>query len=117
MEGVGAHLSTLFRENGTDCVSNNSGSHASKNIMGIREGKGGRTMKFWEKASKCSHVNLSPVYLENIKCDTPFCGGSETHCLDCGVFIIKCGCGYCDGISGWPDSRYRKVFKRKVDGQ
>ncbi len=43
--------------------------------------------KFWDKVEACKHKNLSPDYCEHIPCDTPYCGGMETHCLDCGVFI------------------------------
>ena len=39
-------------------------------------------MEFWDKVDKCSHENTSPNYIEYIYCETPYCSGSETHCLD-----------------------------------
>jgi len=62
--------------------------------------------KFWEKVEKCEHKNLNPNYFESISCDTPYCHGSEEHCLDCGVYISKCGCGFNNGMSGWPERRW-----------
>jgi hypothetical protein len=69
--------------------------------------------KFWEKVVKCEHKNLSPDYCEYVSCWTPYCGGWEEHCLDCGVFITKCGCGFNNGMSGWPEKRWRKRTRRK----
>lgn len=69
-------------------------------------------MKFWDKVDKCKHDNLSPIYIENINCWTPYCEGTETHCLDCGVYIIKCGCGFCNGMSGWPEKRWKPIWKK-----
>jgi hypothetical protein len=66
--------------------------------------------KFWEKVEKCDHKNLSPDYCETLYCSTPYCNSYETHCLDCGVFITQCGCGCENGMSGWPDKRYRKLW-------
>ncbi len=65
--------------------------------------------RFWDKVEACKHENLHPDYYEHIYCDTPYCGGKETHCLDCGVFINKCGCGYNNGMSGWPNKRWMNV--------
>jgi hypothetical protein len=64
--------------------------------------------KFWEKVDKCKHTNLVPHYYEYVSCPTPECGGSEVRCNDCNVFITKCGCGYNNGMSGWPEKRWRK---------
>lgn len=64
--------------------------------------------KFCNKVVKCEHKNLSSNCCECIKCETPGCFGYEVHCLDCGVYISKCGCGYCNGLSGWPELRWRK---------
>ena len=61
--------------------------------------------KFWDRVYKCSHENLSPNYNPLVRCPTPYCSGSETHCLDCGVYTTKCGCGANDGMSGWPWKR------------
>lgn len=69
----------------------------------------GEIMNFWDKVKKCRHKNLSPDYAVPIYCQTPYCGGDEAHCLDCGVFISKCGCGYNNGMSGWPQKRWRKI--------
>lgn len=71
------------------------------------------TTKFWERTQGCKHENLSPNYLEFVGCGTPYCCGWETHCLDCGAFIIECGCGFLTSISGWPESRHRKIRRKK----
>jgi len=68
---------------------------------------------YWKKVSKCKHTNLSPDYLEDVYCDTPYCGGWEDHCLDCGVYITKCGCGFNNGMSGWPEKRHRLEERKK----
>ena len=69
---------------------------------------------FWEKVSKCKHENLSPSYLESFPCDTPYCGGFETRCLDCCVYISKCKCSYCNGMSGWPRNRHLNEMQKLV---
>ena len=61
--------------------------------------------EFWDKVTKCKHEHLSPNYLELIPCGTPYCRGSESHCLDCGVYISECGCNSNNGLSGWPYKR------------
>jgi hypothetical protein len=66
--------------------------------------------RFWEKVDKCDHKNMSPDYLGGVYCDTPYCGGWEERCLDCGVYITKCGCGCNNGMSGWPEKRWRKQY-------
>lgn len=68
---------------------------------------------FWKKVEKCKHENLSENYYESVYCGTPYCGGEETHCLDCGVYITKCGCGYCNGMSGWPEKRWRNKRRQR----
>jgi len=69
--------------------------------------------KFWDKVLKCKHENLDPNYYEYIGCPTPYCSGSEVHCLDCGVFISECGCGYNNGMSGWPHKRWQTERSKK----
>jgi len=69
--------------------------------------------KFWDKVLKCKHENLDPNYYEYIGCPTPYCSGSETHCLDCGVFISECGCGYNNGMSGWSHKRWQTERSKK----
>jgi hypothetical protein len=69
--------------------------------------------KFWKKVYKCKHEHLSPNYCEFINCSTPYCSGCETHCLDCGVYISKCSCGYNNGMSGWPQKRWRNIEIKK----
>ena len=64
--------------------------------------------KFWDKVEKCEHSNLSESYYRHIYCGTPYCLGTEDHCLDCGVYISKCGCGCNNGMSGWSQKRWRK---------
>jgi len=71
--------------------------------------------KFWDKVEKCDHKNLSPDYIEPVYCGTPYCSGYEEHCLDCGVFITKCGCGFCNGMSGWPERRWRDIERKKMN--
>jgi hypothetical protein len=65
-------------------------------------------MKFWKRVNKCKHINLHPNYFEWVDCQTPYCEGSETHCKDCGAYISECQCHSNDGISGWPQKRWRK---------
>lgn len=67
---------------------------------------------FWDRVEKCKHERESDYY-ETGNCDTPYCGWSETHCLDCGVYIMKCNCGFCNGMGGWPHSRRRAWERRK----
>lgn len=67
---------------------------------------------FWEKVEKCNHENLYSDYYELVYCDNEYCSGSESHCADCGVFITTCQCGYCNGISGWPEKRWSKHHKK-----
>ena len=74
-------------------------------------------MEFWDKVSKCEHKNLDPNYYEYVPCGTPYCSGWEEHCLDCGVYITKCGCGFNNGMSGWPDSRWRELQRKKERNQ
>ena len=62
---------------------------------------------FWNNVSHCKHDNLSPDYLVLIYCGTPYCGGQEEHCLDCGVYISSCGCGCNRGLSGWSNKRWK----------
>jgi hypothetical protein len=69
--------------------------------------------KFWDKVIKCKHEHLNPNYWEYIYCPTPYCSGHEVHCLDCGVFITKCGCGSNNGMSGWPERRWIRFEKKK----
>jgi len=76
--------------------------------------------RFWRKVHRCKHENMSPDYYEYIHCETPYCGGSEEHCLDCGVFIATCGCGSNNGLSGWSEKRHKKIrfkefIKRRIE--
>lgn len=64
--------------------------------------------KFWNKIDKCKHVNLDPNYFEVFNCATPGCIAIESRCLDCGAFIVTCGCGYENMISGWSMYRWRR---------
>lgn len=57
------------------------------------------------------HKNLYPNYIEIWHCETPYCQVTEYHCKDCGMFIMECGCGYNNGISGWSEKRWRKYNK------
>lgn len=65
--------------------------------------------KFWDKAEKCKHENISDSYCQNSSCMTPYCGGAyEWHCLDCGVYFSECDCHSSDGVSGWSSRRWKK---------
>jgi len=66
--------------------------------------------RFWERVHACEHENISENYFQYISCSTPYCGGEEEHCLDCGVYITECKCGFCRGMSGWPEKRWRKRY-------
>lgn len=68
--------------------------------------------KFWKKVRKCKHEHLSD-YCEFFRCWTPYCSGHEVRCLDCGVYISKCYCGFEDGMSGWSRSRHRTEERKK----
>lgn len=57
---------------------------------------------------KCKHKNISKYYYEYIPCSTPYCSGTEIHCLDCGVYISDCGCHFMSGLSGWSKKRWKK---------
>ena len=42
----------------------------------------------------CEHDILDENYLYQYECETPYCMVSEEKCLQCGCFIVSCGCGY-----------------------
>ncbi len=58
---------------------------------------------------KCRHKNIYPDYIDGGKCGTPHCEWEESHCSDCGRFIVKCGCGCWNGEDGWPLKRHLKL--------
>lgn len=62
--------------------------------------------KFWDKVGVCKH-EATENYLENIRCSTPYCSGSEWHCKKCGVYISECDCGSNNGMSGWNNKRWK----------
>jgi len=70
--------------------------------------------KFWDRVLECKHENLSPDYYEYVSCGTPYCGGSEVHCLDCGVYMVECGCGCNNGMGGWPYKRHLRQQRKKL---
>lgn len=72
--------------------------------------------KFWDKVSKCKHENISKTFNSFEVCWTEYCNLTETHCLDCGVYITNCQCGFCNGLSGWPESRH-KTQRRNRKGK
>lgn len=67
--------------------------------------------KFWDKVRECKHKNLWPCYSAYVSCGTPYCSGHEYHCKDCKAYVTECGCGFCNGLSGWPWSRVKKKTK------
>ena len=71
--------------------------------------------KFWDKVNKCKHENESD-YHEYLGCCTPGCHGSESRCLDCGVFITECRCGDWTGMSGWSNKRRKAYYKKLEEG-
>ena len=73
-------------------------------------------MNFWDKVAECKHENMYPDYYEDVSCGTPYCGGWESHCKDCGVFIADCKCGFVRGLSGWPMAGWRR-FRRKKENK
>ena len=68
-----------------------------------------RQDKFYQKANRCKHNNLSENYFVEYRCMTPYCSAEEVHCSDCGAFITTCGCGCEGGISGWSRTRRAKM--------
>ena len=62
----------------------------------------------WDKINNCEHEWNN--YFDVGRCSTPYCSWSETHCKKCGVFEIKCGCGFMYGLSGEP---YKKLINRE----
>jgi len=62
----------------------------------------------WEKINNCEHEWTD--YFDGGVCATPYCSWSETHCKICGIYKMKCGCGFMNGLSGEP---YKKVINRK----
>lgn len=73
--------------------------------------------KFWKKVRKCKHEHLSEDYYELLHCGTPYCTGYESHCLDCGVYIGECGCGFNNGVSGWSHSRHLTEERKRYERQ
>ncbi len=62
----------------------------------------------------CNHNVLYDNYCHTWSCMPEVgCYGDEIHCRVCGRFVSKCGCGCCDGESGWSDRRRRKYNKKK----
>jgi len=70
---------------------------------------------FWKKVDACKHENKSPTYFEYISCGTPYCGGHEVRCADCGVYISECGCRSNDGMSGWPWGRWLALERKQLE--
>jgi hypothetical protein len=69
-------------------------------------------MKFWDKVASCNH-EFCDNYIYYVSCGTPHCQGVEYRCKKCKAYVTECGCGYCNGISGWPEKRYRKMRLKK----
>ena len=66
---------------------------------------------FWKNVYNCPHKNANMTNTF-IGCLTPYCSAHELYCPDCHVYMVECLCHCCDGISGWPEKRWRK-FRRK----
>jgi len=69
-------------------------------------------LRFWDKVMRCKHENLSD-YIDGGNCGTPYCEWWESRCLDCGVYITKCGCMSNNGMSGWPYRRWLYFWRKK----
>lgn len=67
---------------------------------------------FWSKVEKCKHENRTD-HSVFISCITEYCSGDESHCADCKVYIVECGCNYNDGMSGWSQARYKSLTKKE----
>jgi len=61
---------------------------------------------FWERVAACKHERLSD-HCWYWACSNEYCGVGESHCLDCGAYLIECQCGAENGMSGWPRARRR----------
>jgi hypothetical protein len=76
---------------------------------------------FWVRVQECPHKNMSKDYYRFVSCahgDLGCSGGHESHCLDCGVYIIKDPCGDMSGQSGWPYKRWIKdMWSYRVWGE
>lgn len=71
------------------------------------------TTLFYARVAKCQHKDFTNHYAGG-KCGTEYCDGwRESHCRDCGVFLIECPCGCENHMSGWPDRR-RRTERRKA---
>lgn len=72
-----------------------------------------QSQDFWDRVHACAHTDedRSKTHSKLLRCPTPGCSGSESRCLACGVYISRCGCGYLDGMDGWPDSKRSKGLR------
>ena len=73
--------------------------------------------QFWDKVDKCNH-KFNPNYYEHISCAHTYLGcsgGSEEHCLLCGVYVIEDRCGDQSGMSGWSSKRWTNIRKKERD--
>ena len=70
-------------------------------------------MKFWDKVYACGssewgeHV-WDGDYYDHGTCGTPYCSWTERRCVRCKVYEVLCGCGFMNGLSGWPMKRLLK---------
>jgi hypothetical protein len=65
---------------------------------------------------KCKHERLSPDHYVPVSCGNEHLGcfgGRESHCLDCGLFIVDDPCFSTSGESGWPERRWRNYWRKK----
>jgi hypothetical protein len=69
---------------------------------------------FWDKVGKCGHEHLTGYY-DWSPCENEGCVWEETHCADCGVFIVECACGVNNRLSGWTNRRFWKWFYKKQE--
>ena len=70
-----------------------------------------KTESFYKKVKECKHKRLRDNGVYPSSCD---CFGiSEYHCLDCGVWINKCGCERYNAVSGKSLMQRRDQVKGK----
>jgi len=62
-------------------------------------------LNFWNKVKRCKHLEVGH-YIDFGRCSTDGCSWFETRCLKCGVYIVHCGCGFENSMSGWPRKQH-----------
>jgi hypothetical protein len=66
----------------------------------------------WERVYKCGHEWSD--YFHSGQCGTPYCSWRESHCRKCGVYEVRCGCGYERSLSGEPRHKTLRRAKKSA---